>query len=233
MRCHLCGLRFEPETDDAEVRCPRCEAKLVNKSKSSSGGEKKEERPQVGCPGCLKVYRAAQDFPFKCRYCAAEIQEKHTELAEFLDGYEEKALERLLTGTQATEIVEELAGQEVEKDRAYNYIDRLLGELPFARHQRWKDGITPEPPPHCDSCGAGKDLLPYEAHWTLNPEELRYRPEWGGFTGEFGKLSNYDKMALYYICKPCKKAKPASFAGGYPFNSGYQLKRGMKYVKKL
>lgn len=231
MRCHLCSLRFEPESSDEFIRCPRCEAKLKNKAKKK---KEKSASNQLGCPGCLKVFHHSETFPVTCRYCGTKIeQESGEKLVELLKDLEPRSIDKLLKGEPGKVIVDELEAEGVGRDAAYKYLHRLLNELPFTRFGHWKDGNTVRAPHECDNCGVTQELQPYEAHWALDQEQLRYRPDFGGFTGEFGKLENYDKFALYYLCGQCKKVKPESLGSGYPSSAGYVLKKKLKTPKGI
>lgn len=228
IKCHLCACRFETEQDSGEVRCPRCEAKVTVAPDRAA-----RETQVLGCPGCLKQLRTADAPPVRCRYCGTDIDEEAgKKLAGLLEGLEERTRVSLMAGEPPAELVRNLADQGVEQDRAFAFVDRLVLEVPFDRHQLWKKGSAqPSAPPTCDACGIAGKLNPWEAHWTLNPEEMqRYRPEWGGFTGEFGKLQNYDKWALYYLCESCRKARINDFAGGYPARTGY-IRKHFKRAK--
>ncbi len=232
LRCHLCSHRFEAPSGEAFVRCPKCQAKLKNKS----GDKKKKESPSrpVGCPGCLKCFQSSDAFPIACRYCGTKIDQENGEgLVELLKDLEARSVEKLLRGEPGKVIVDELEAEGVGRDAAYKYLHRLLNELPFNRYKHWKDGSSVKPPHECDNCGVTQELKPYEAHWALDQEQLRYRPDFGGFTGEFGKLENYDKFALYYLCGQCKKAKPDKLGSGYPASAGYILKKRLASPKGL
>ena len=232
IRCHLCSHRFETDSTEDFVRCPRCEAKLKNKSKKASSTQKRSQT--VGCPGCLKTFQSSQSFPLTCRYCGTSIEEEiSSKIAELLQGFEANAVAMLLNGEKAQTIAGELQQNGVHQDPAYKYVHRLLNELPFHRFLFWESQGKAKPPTECDNCGVQQPLTAYEAHWILDQEQLRYRPDWGGFTGEFGKLENYDKQALYYLCKTCKKTKPDKLGGGYPASAGYVLKRKLKTPKNL
>lgn len=229
IRCHLCACRFETEQESGEVRCPRCNGKLTVTAK-----EVLKRSYKLGCPGCLKVLRSSQPPPLRCRYCGTQVDEETgSRLAEVFDGLEERTRQALLQGDNPAALVRGLTDHGVDGDRAFAFVDRLVLEVPFDRYQGWKESPTSVAAPStCDACGLATDLEPWEAHWSLNPEEMRYRPEWGGFTGDFGKLKNYDKQALYYLCQRCRKAKVKEFAGGYPARTGY-LRKQFGRVKDL
>ncbi len=228
MKCHLCARRFEPEVESGETRCPKCNAKLIVKAARS-----KSPRVALGCPGCLRVLTSASEKVEPCRYCGIKIDPEIAKpLAKSLEGFEERAVSALLEGEAPGPFIQELEKAGAQKDSAFNFLDRLVSELPFRRHKLYKQLGRVTPPSQCDSCGLQTDLMPFEALWQLDTENTRYREDWGGFSGEFANLKNYDKEALYYICKNCQRLKPEKFAGGYPGSAGY-LKKKFKKVKAL
>lgn len=228
MRCHLCAHRFEPDVDEGETRCPQCGARLMVKKAVTAGAP-----VQLGCPGCLRLIKAPEASDTACRYCGSKIPvEEGKKLATLLDGFEAQAIERLLAGEAPSTLQAELTEGGAKPDRAFAFIDRLVMDLPFHRQKVYEQKGTVARPTTCDSCGLATELVAFEALWQLDKENQRYRADWGGFTGEFGKLSTYDRPALYFLCKNCQKAKPETFAGGYPHNAGYLRNRFAK-VKAL
>ncbi|MCA9791795.1 MAG: hypothetical protein KC910_08365 [Candidatus Eremiobacteraeota bacterium] len=181
---------------------------------------------QLGCPGCLRLIKAPEASDLACRYCGTKIPvEEGKKLATLLEGFEAKAVERLLAGEPPSQLQKELEEGGAKPDRAFAFVDRLVMDLPFHRQAVYEKDGTVARPSTCDSCGLQTDLTAFEALWQIDKENLRYRADWGGFTGEFGKMSSYDRKALYFLCKNCQKAKPETFAGGYPHNAGFARNR--------
>lgn len=189
---------------------------------------------QLGCPNCMRVIRSPKPPPVRCRYCGYQIGPDDGErLGVYLHGLDATMLEQLLDGNAPADLVRAVREQGIVEEKAFGFVDQQVQELPFARHERWKTGLSPSPGPACDSCGVNAELHPWEAEWGLDPEAMkRYRPDFGGFTGEFGKPEHYAKWALYYLCDRCRKLNPNKFAGGYPARNGYVRTR-FKRVKKV
>ncbi|MBI3924419.1 MAG: hypothetical protein HY319_02660 [Armatimonadetes bacterium] len=229
VRCHLCRNRFEVEEGRSEVRCPRCEG-LVRIKPSTVA----QETLRIGCPSCLRAVRSPKAPPLRCRYCGCQIGPEDGErLGEFLEGLDARVLQELLEGAAPAEIVRRIRDQGIVEDKAFAFVDQQVQELPFERWKRRESGEpAARPASTCDSCGvSGKELKLHEAEWGLDPEAMkRYRDDWGGFTGEFGKLATYTKWALYYLCDPCRRLPAEKFAGGYPARNGY-VRRRFKPVK--
>lgn len=230
--CRLCRAKFEADPQAVEVRCPRCSGKVSpDQLRSAQAGAPAAMPPQtLACTRCLRILRVSGASP-TCPYCGEGIDAAEGErLAAILGGLEGRVRDRLLAGDTASAIVADLTESGIDSERAWTFLDRHLGELPFERHKAWKEGAPVRPPSACDSCGMeafGGGLVAHEAIWNVTKEELqRYRSGWGGFEGDFEKRGNFTRPALYFLCPKCiKSAKSPDFADGYPYRFGFRMER--------
>ncbi len=223
--CKLCRHRFTVKTDVEPVRCPRCRGKVtLPKNKSS------KTLYQLGCLNCLKVIRTTQKPPLLCKYCGYQIDtDDGIRLGKFLDGLEQTILNKLLSGSDPSNLVDMIKAEGIVDERAAVFVDLQIQELPFARYENWTKGIPAEQPACCDSCGLKAELKRYRAEWVLNKEAMkRYRDGFGGFSGDFRKPETYTRNAIYFLCPKCRKLPPNKFAGGYPARNGYDRKKFLR-----
>lgn len=233
--CRLCRAKFEADPGAVEIRCPKCSGKVTqDQIRSAQAGAPAPVPPRtLACTHCLRILRTSGATP-SCPYCGERIQAAEGErLAETLAGLENRVRDRLLAGDGAAAIVADLTESGIASDRAWTFVDRHLGDLPFERYKAWKEGRPVKAPAACDSCGlqaVGGGLAPHEAVWNVTKEELqRYRSGWGGFEGEFEKRQSFMRNALYYLCPKCvKSARGPEFASGYPFRFGFRMERFAK-----
>ncbi|MEW6281725.1 MAG: hypothetical protein AB1758_24160, partial [Candidatus Eremiobacterota bacterium] len=178
----------------------------------------------LGCPSCLNMLNPSEQFPVTCRYCGHKVEQEEGErLGKALEGLKGRIQEQLLRGIPASVLVQQVVELGASSEKAFDYVDKIVLDIPFERHKLWRQKREPLMPSTCDSCGVAGELKPYVGHWVVREEERqRYSAGWGGF--HQSELTQ-ERPALYFVCKACSKLTPERFAGGYPARNGFTWTR--------
>lgn len=228
--CQLCRAKVYIEPGAVTVRCHKCGGKIATEHIRESLEKAGRRSGVLACAGCLKLFPEQMLMPLStCPNCGSEINfAKSDELVDYLDGLEQRVTAWLVAGEPASNIVRRMASDGVNSSAAWNYVDRLIAELPFERQlvSEENDGGGYGIPTCCDSCGIVDPKSQfYSAVWSLEPSELkRYHSGYAGFDGEFISGKTYERKAIYFLCSRCAKVnRSPQFANGYPYDQGFRM----------